>query len=66
MTNPAAVGLCLTCRWMRVVTNRQGSTFFRCTRAEIDARFVRYPPLPVVHCAGYETRSSESGAEAES
>jgi hypothetical protein len=33
---------------------RRGSRFWRCTRAETDARFVRYPRLPVVRCAGYE------------
>lgn len=49
-----AVGLCLTCRWTRAVTNRRGSVFFRCARAESDARYVRYPPLPVETCPGYE------------
>src|SRR2546422_10946014 len=50
------VGLCSTCRWARIVTNRRGSTFFRCGRAESDARFPRYPPLPVLRCVGYEQR----------
>jgi len=49
-----AVGLCFICRWKRTTTNRRGSTFFRCGRAEVDARFVRYPPLPVRTCVGYE------------
>ncbi len=48
------VGLCLTCRCKRAVTNRRGSVFFRCARADSDARFVRYPPLPVLTCPGYE------------
>lgn len=48
------VGLCLTCRWKRAVLNRRGSVFFRCARADSDARFVRYPPLPVLSCPGYE------------
>jgi hypothetical protein len=39
---------------MRSVTNRRGSTFYRCARAETDARFARYPALPVVTCIGYE------------
>lgn len=51
---PAEVGLCLTCRWKRVSANRRGSTFFRCARADSDARFVRYPALPVRACPGYE------------
>ena len=49
-----AVGLCFTCRWMRSTANRRGSVFFRCARAEDDARFVRYPHLPVRTCPGYE------------
>ena len=49
-----AVGLCFTCRWKRATVNRRGSVFFRCARAEEDARFVRYPPLPVHSCVGYE------------
>ena len=42
------------CRWKRVVGNTRGSVFFRCARADTDARFVRYPPLPVRTCPGYE------------
>lgn len=48
------VGLCFVCRWKRAVANRRGSVFFRCARADSDARFVRYPPLPVRTCPGYE------------
>jgi uncharacterized protein YciI len=54
MSDPASVGLCFTCRWMRLAANRRGATFFRCARAETDPRFVRYPPLPVLTCPGYE------------
>jgi len=54
MTSGDAVGLCLTCRWSRPNTNRNGSTFYRCGRAEADPRFTRYPPLPVWTCLGYE------------
>jgi uncharacterized protein YciI len=48
------VGLCFNCRWMRSTANRRGSVFFRCARAENDTRYVRYPPLPVLSCPGYE------------
>jgi uncharacterized protein YciI len=48
------VGLCFRCRWKRVATNRSDSLFFRCAKAESDGRFVRYPPLPVRSCPGYE------------
>ena len=53
---PESVGLCFTCRWTRLVTSRRGSTFYRCARAEVDPRFVRYPQLPKLACAGYEER----------
>jgi hypothetical protein len=46
---------------MRAVTNRRGSTFYRCALAETDPRFVRYPPLPVLVCPGYEI-AKERGA----
>ena len=51
---PNPVGLCATCRWMSTVTTRRSSVFYRCARAEVDPRFVRYPPLPVLACPGYE------------
>jgi hypothetical protein len=49
-----AVGLCATCAHARTTTTARGSTFYRCARAESDARFVRYPRLPVVRCGGFE------------
>jgi hypothetical protein len=51
-----AVGLCATCRWVRIATNRRGSVFYRCLRADTDPRFLRYPPLPVLQCPGYDRR----------
>jgi len=50
---------------MRIVTNRRGSTFYRCGRAETDDRFVRYPPLPVLRCSGFErVEEGESARDA--
>jgi uncharacterized protein YciI len=54
VTDPTTVGLCFSCRFMRAGGNRRGSVFFRCARAETDARFARYPPLPIRACPGYE------------
>lgn len=48
-----AVGLCATCRHVRRAGNRRGSVFYRCALAERDPRFRKYPPLPVLRCAGY-------------
>ena len=67
MTDPA-VGLCATCRWVRIVTNRRGSVFYRCLRADMDPpdpRFVRYPPLPVLRCPGYERSGTDPLPESE-
>jgi len=67
MTDPV-VGLCATCRWVRIVTNRRGSVFYRCLRADLeppDPRFVRYPPLPVLHCPGYERSETDPLTESE-
>jgi hypothetical protein len=55
------VGLCADCRWARTATNRRGSTFYRCLRAETDDRFTRYPPLPVRACPGYEAAPPAPG-----
>jgi len=51
------VGLCARCRHARSQSTRRGSTFWRCQRAETDARFVRYPRLPVRDCPGFEERA---------
>ena len=60
-----AVGLCATCRWVRTVTNKRGSVFYRCLRADTDARFQRYPPLPVLECPGYDRRDPPTEAESD-
>ena len=46
-------GLCASCRHHRVVKGAQ-SDFWMCKRSALDARFPRYPRLPVLSCAGYE------------
>ncbi|HXM37594.1 MAG TPA: hypothetical protein VN908_02920 [Gemmatimonadales bacterium] len=56
-----SVGLCATCRRVRIVTNRRGSVFYRCARADVDPRFVRYPPLPMLACPGYEPHDLGAG-----
>ena len=48
-------GLCGHCRWARRIESAKGSEFIRCGRSDEDARFRKYPQLPVVTCAGFET-----------
>lgn len=47
-------GLCSVCRHHRITGNRRGSRFYLCERAKTDARFRRYPPLPMIRCPGFE------------
>jgi hypothetical protein len=49
-------GLCATCAHVRVQRNDRGSEFLRCARAESDSRYRKYPPLPVLICAGHEPK----------
>lgn len=48
------LGLCAHCRFHRTQRSSRGSVFHRCERAESDASFARYPPLPVLRCRGFE------------
>jgi hypothetical protein len=48
--------LCETCRHLRPVVTPKGSRFLLCRRHESDAAYPKYPPQPVVRCAGHEPR----------
>ena len=51
------VSLCVACQYRRVVKNARGSVFFLCEKSKTDARFAKYPIMPVIECKGYEKRS---------
>ncbi len=53
MQSPMFVGLCGACQHVNVVKSSKGSTFLLCDLAKTDARFPKYPPLPVLHCPGF-------------
>jgi len=53
---PASAGLCAACVHARLVVSGRGSTFVLCERSRTDARFPRYPTLPVVACTGFDAR----------
>jgi hypothetical protein len=55
------VGLCAACRFGHPQPTARGAVFWRCRRAERDARFRRYPPLPVRECAGFDPVSAAGG-----
>jgi hypothetical protein len=54
------IGLCENCRHVRVVSNTRGSVFYMCQLSEIDPRFSKYPRLPVIQCAGYESKEDQA------
>jgi hypothetical protein len=51
-------GLCARCTHLRRQSSRRGAVFLRCAKAEQDEAFLRYPPLPVRVCPGFETTQS--------
>jgi hypothetical protein len=57
---PGAAGLCAACVHARLVVSGRGSRFVLCERSRTDARFPRYPTLPVVACTGFEARAARS------
>ncbi|MGH2382353.1 MAG: hypothetical protein ACRDG7_14200 [Candidatus Limnocylindria bacterium] len=57
-TRPDRAGLCSTCRHAHRIDAAR-SAFWRCRLSETDARFARYPALPVLSCAGHEPMSQD-------
>jgi hypothetical protein len=50
---PATESLCRGCAHVQLITSDKGSTFLLCRLSLSDKRFAKYPPQPVVACAGY-------------
>ncbi len=57
------VGLCAACLHARTQQSARGSLFWRCARADDDARFRKYPPLPVRACEGHERGEPRAARE---
>ncbi|HEV2423448.1 MAG TPA: hypothetical protein VGZ29_01330 [Terriglobia bacterium] len=53
-------GLCAACRHVRLVRSDRGSVFYQCRLSFTDPRFVPYPRLPVLRCAGFEPGAGET------
>ena len=51
-------GLCADCIHAQQITSSKGSTFLLCGLSKTDARFLKYPRLPVLSCSGYQKASS--------
>jgi hypothetical protein len=50
----ARIGLCSICCHARAIRSAKGSEFWLCERSQTDARFAKYPRLPVRTCEGFE------------
>ena len=50
------------CRHCRIVQSAR-ATFYLCERSFVDPRFRKYPPLPVIRCAGYEPQPGQEPDE---
>ncbi len=55
-------GLCDHCVNQRIVTTTRGSAFSLCERSKVDARFAKYPPIPVAACPGFVRRATPGAA----
>jgi len=60
---PPNAGLCASCEHSRVIETARGSRFYLCRLSDTDPRFPRYPPLPVLHCDGYELNAAPPNAD---
>ncbi len=57
------IGLCADCRFMRRIESDRGSIFYLCELSAADARFPKYPGLPVRQCSGYEALNPDGDTE---
>jgi len=53
-------GLCGDCRHARALTSASGARFYQCLKAETDARFAKWPRLPMLSCPGHEPGAGEA------
>ena len=58
-------GLCADCRQSRKTESERGSVFWYCELSKLDARFVKYPRLPVLSCVGYEEKENQEVGDRE-
>jgi hypothetical protein len=57
------IGLCADCRFMRLIESDRGSIFYLCELSVTDARFPKYPRLPMRHCSGFASLNADGDRE---
>ena len=63
-TDGQGAGLCAACTHALVIRNDRGSRFYLCRLSAADARFPKYPALPVRRCEGFVTEPADEPADA--
>ena len=48
------LSLCASCNYQRILKTASGNPIVMCRRSETDPAFAKFPPLPVLDCAGHE------------
>lgn len=61
----AKAGLCASCKHVQVNKSDRGPVYYFCRLSARDARFPKYPRLPVVMCEGYEKEEGRPRATGE-
>ena len=54
-----AMSLCHSCSHCQFVVSGKGSTFFLCRLSLSESQYPKYPPQPVVRCAGFAAKPAE-------
>jgi len=57
---PGPSGLCPGCANVQVIISGKGSRFYLCRLSYADPRFPRYPPVPVIECAGFVAATGDT------
>jgi len=52
--------LCESCRHMKPIVTPKRSRFLLCQLSKVNDRYAKYPPQPVVRCAGHEPNDEEA------
>jgi hypothetical protein len=60
---PVSAGLCADCRNVKIMRSDRESVFYLCRLSFTDARFPKYPALPVLNCEGYVQKSPQDSTE---
>ena len=56
-------GKCPGCLHVRIIESGKGSRFLLCELAKVDERFPKYPPQPVIRCAGFEAAPKDGAGQ---